>query len=208
MEMKDRADLLLMHRALMEARFAKNPSDRVLLGSPRLAEIHSSLVVEIVEAYRSEGKGDEAVGWEKWRELSSDRLEWEAVRHRMSHNPASWDRFAGVEAKRDFLRICFEPFHVADELVDELIEHLDASVRSARRELVDRFFREELDDELRLILRATLEKLSGATYLPLKSLDLSVDLDGGTVTFHDDVAPVLTASLTLAEFTGRLQETA
>jgi hypothetical protein len=120
-ELKELIELHLVHGALLAARFAENPSDSVLLGSPYLAIIHSSIVDEIIVAYRSEAKFGEATRWDECREFSKDRLEWDVVRKRLSSPEMGWKNFPDNAAKRDFLMTCFEPFRVPPELIDELV---------------------------------------------------------------------------------------
>jgi hypothetical protein len=91
----------------MAARFAENPSDSVLLGSPYLA------------------KFGEATRWDEWREFSTDRLEWDVVRKRLSLPEMGWNNLPDNAAKRDCLMTCFEPFRVPPELIDELVQELD-----------------------------------------------------------------------------------
>jgi hypothetical protein len=124
-ELKEILELQLVHRALMAARFAENPSDSVLLGSPYLAIIHSSVVDEIIAAYRSEAKFGTAARWDEWREFSKDRLEWDVVRKRLSLPEMGWNTLPDNAAKRDVLMTCFEPFRVPPELIDELVQELD-----------------------------------------------------------------------------------
>lgn len=64
-ELSDLVELEVVHRALMAARFAESPSDPVLLGSPYLAIIHSSIVDEIVAAYREKGQAGITARWEQ-----------------------------------------------------------------------------------------------------------------------------------------------
>jgi hypothetical protein len=137
-------DLLVVHRALMAARFTMNPTSPELLGSTYLASVHSEVVDEISAAYRREAKFGEAARWDQWRELSKDRNEWDVVRARLSEPDGGWETFPNQDAKRDYVTICFQPFRVSGELIDEMILELDRSAELARR-----FFEDGLPEEVR-----------------------------------------------------------
>ncbi|MFF4414319.1 hypothetical protein ACFYY8_17475 [Streptosporangium sp. NPDC001559] len=124
-ELKDIAELEVLHKALMSARFADAPSDPVLLGSPYLALIHSSILDEIVDHYRRNSQMGIAARWDKWRELSVDRREWEVVRRCLSQPDSGWARLPSDELKRDLIRTCFEPFRASSALVDRMVEEID-----------------------------------------------------------------------------------
>jgi hypothetical protein len=96
-----------------------------LLGSTYLAAIHSWVVDEISAAYRRQAKFGEADRWDQWRDLSKERFEWDVVRRRLRDPDGGWATFSDEDAKRGYLVICFEPFRVQPELVDELIVDLN-----------------------------------------------------------------------------------
>lgn len=93
-ELSDLVELEVVHRALMAARFAESPSDPVLLGSPYLAIIHSSIVDEIVAAYREKGQAGITARWEQWREISKDCRKWMIVRDQLSSPEMGWRRLS------------------------------------------------------------------------------------------------------------------
>jgi hypothetical protein len=124
-EFRDLVELEVVHRALMAARFAETASDPVLLGSPYLAVIHSSILDDIIAAYRKDGKLGVAARWDKWRELSKERNEWAIVKGRLSLPEMGWQSIQSCDEKCELVRTCFEPFRVSQALIDEMVADLD-----------------------------------------------------------------------------------
>jgi hypothetical protein len=124
-EFRDVLELEIVNRALLAARFAEDPIDPLLLASPYLAIIHSSVVDDLAAAYRRDGKLGNALRLDEWRIFSKHRPEWNLVKNRLASPEMGWQRLEDVGAKRELLLTCFEPFSVADGLIDELIEELD-----------------------------------------------------------------------------------
>jgi hypothetical protein len=129
-ELRDLVELEVVHRALMAARFAAAPSDPVLLSSPYLTVIHSSIMDDIIAGYQRDGRGGIAARWEKWRDISKERSEWEVVREGLLIPEMGWRSVPNLEEKRELVRTCFEPFRVSRELIEEMVADLNQATNS------------------------------------------------------------------------------
>jgi hypothetical protein len=64
----DYYDLLNLHKALLEAKFHKNPDNEYVSGSPFIAKIYNDLISTLIE-YDLERKGQE--DWTEWRKINN-----------------------------------------------------------------------------------------------------------------------------------------
>ncbi|WP_427885157.1 hypothetical protein ACQHIV_23530 [Kribbella sp. GL6] len=201
-ELKEYAELLAVHRALMAARFVDEPETPTLLGSPYLAKVHSGVVDEMTALCRREGRFGEAERWEDWREMSRGRAEWGVVRRRLG---AEWGSLGSREDKRDYLGLCFQPFRVSAELVDEMIADLDGAAGGVA--LVRRFFEDQVNGAVRrTLLTAVIEQDAGRVELRLDVVDVVMDFDRRLVVLGDVPATGVEVALGMGEFVARLVE--
>jgi hypothetical protein len=121
-EIRDLIELQVLQKALMAARFSGD--DQVLLGSPYISVLHTMIVDQLISQNRAEGNRGGAAGWEKWRQFSKARREWDHVRTQLSRPRGGWPNIPQPE-KADFVRSCFAPFDVPAELIDEMVMLLD-----------------------------------------------------------------------------------
>jgi hypothetical protein len=116
--MSDLDDLILLQRAIAAARFTSGESE-VLLGSPRMAEIHTQVFDAIVQA-KGELDATRPDGWAAWRQLANNPAHANLVveyasRTRIFHD---WSRDEQV----NFLRVCIAPFVASEDEVEVLLE--------------------------------------------------------------------------------------
>lgn len=107
----EQLDLLYLQRALMEARFASDPVDRVLLGSPRLAEIHRYLVDELIELDERRPGVRAPSDWREWRRFSTRTREREVIVERLKTEDISG---MDEQSRLAYLRVVTAPFEATD----------------------------------------------------------------------------------------------
>jgi hypothetical protein len=114
-------DLLLLQRSLLEARFSRDPVDPVLLGSPRLGELHRDVVLEIIRQYEARADDRQVDAWRKWRLWDGRTRERALVRERLvGGNFMALDRVNQVA----YLAACVQPFDATAEDIDRFLEEI------------------------------------------------------------------------------------
>ena len=117
----DEVDLLYLQRALMEARFARDPVDPVLLGSPRLAEIHRYLVDELIALDERKPGVRPPSGWRTWRRFSTREREREIIVRRLkAENISQMDE----RSRLDYLQVVTAPFETTDVELRQLLSDI------------------------------------------------------------------------------------
>lgn len=108
-------ELLALHRALLEAKFADDPNDRDIAGSPFVAKFAREVIKALV-GHDGDRKGQQGVDrWEKWLALDSSRREWRVALQRARERP-EWGKWDEAE-RRDCARVLLAPFRVSDEQI-------------------------------------------------------------------------------------------
>jgi hypothetical protein len=109
------AELLALLRAIVEAKFHKDPDDLDVPGSAILARVAVRIRDEIVaEEVRREGRVAEA-RWREWVNLGSERREWEGAK---GYAAVAWrDAWANwsTDDRRAAARYLLSPFDPGEE---------------------------------------------------------------------------------------------
>jgi hypothetical protein len=110
-------DLILLQRAVAAARFDSRETG-VLLGSPRLAELHSQLFDAIVEA-KGQVDAERPDGWAAWRSLVKNAPHAELVVGYLSQvkQLSTMSR----DDQLAFVRVCVAPFVATSDEVESLL---------------------------------------------------------------------------------------
>ena len=102
------ADLLALHKTIMEAKFHQDPDNADVLGSPLLARIANDVVDALILTEQQAGRAAKAASWQAFRQLSSRQWVADRVYKQVLQNAnwAKWDT-----AYRDsYLRDALAPF--------------------------------------------------------------------------------------------------
>lgn len=120
-------DLMILHRAVMEAKFSDDPKDTSLIGSPVLASISHEIVDSLIEHSKKIKDDSLLEHWERWRDASTRTIELEVIRSHI-YGLKIWDKWSSKE-KRYYLEILLKPF-IYDEI---FLANLTAELSSEKR---------------------------------------------------------------------------
>lgn len=119
-------ELRVLHRMIMEAKFARDPVNKDISGSPLAAAVSDRVVDAIVAAERDSGGEDAARQWEIWRQISPDRREWSIALNRIE--PGEPWRSWNCEKRTRFVEILLSPLKASPELINVFIKEVDSRV--------------------------------------------------------------------------------
>lgn len=146
------AQLVALHRALMEAKFNDGPVNRDVSASPELAAMANAVVAELAAA---EPDGQ----WAQWRVATPWRREWRVCLDRV-RDADRWTAMTDAQ-RRAYTRDLFAPLVLSPGDVDRFLHDADAVVaaRTAARNRV----RHAVRDVIELIVAGELERVERLT---------------------------------------------
>lgn len=125
---RDYYDLLNLHKALMEAKFHKNPENEYIAGSPVIAKIMNEIVdlLSEMDPYANESE------WRNWRNIGQRRAEeelteMEGVWERMivsAVNDCMWSKYT-FEKKKSLAQIYLSPFIASEHELEVFVYEVD-----------------------------------------------------------------------------------
>jgi hypothetical protein len=121
----DYHELLVLHRALMEAKFSQNPWDDVVMGSPLIASLMHRVIGILIEHQQEKGDAQAVRKWQKWLAIDPSRREW-VIAKRQAKESEAWVQWS-IDEKKQFARILLSPFMADDSLLTTFIKEVDAS---------------------------------------------------------------------------------
>lgn len=116
MVVDDRHELLALHRALLEAKFVRDPEDRDVAGSPLVAAIASRVVEELAAT-------DPA--WDEWRQAEKHPARVDVVKRRLREIGGKWQAWSHQE-REAYVAILLSPLVASEALLKELLATLEA----------------------------------------------------------------------------------
>ena len=119
-QVTDYYELLALHRALMEAKFAEDPNDQDIQGSPLIANLANRVVETLIEVEKRRGMSQTDERWMNWRIATKNRREWRVTEEYIRRTSA-WQRWTEKE-KRTYVKDILSPLIIKDELLSELLE--------------------------------------------------------------------------------------
>ena len=126
---EDYHELLVLHRALMEAKFHPEPVHEELSGSPYLAAI-SRRLLDVLSKVDGDREGEAASErWRSWREVDSRLTEWK-VAVRKAADASIWASWT-VQQRAEFAELLLSPFDTSSETVARFLTEVD-EVRRGR----------------------------------------------------------------------------
>ena len=120
-------ELLALLRAVMEAKFHRDPEDLLVPGSAILAEVANRLARAVRdEAIRIEGDAARS-RWSTWIQIGPDRDEWKsAVTYAAAMWKKIWPKWS-VDERRVAARCLLSPFEVEETTLDVFLCEVEAN---------------------------------------------------------------------------------
>jgi hypothetical protein len=118
---KEKYELLALHRGLLEARFCDNPNDIDVFLSPILSKIHRNVVAALIEI--DDPLTSRAEKWKAWLVLDEKRREWAIAVNRAKLFPG-WHNLSRDE-KIEASRVSVSPFELTEEKLLNFIKSVD-----------------------------------------------------------------------------------
>jgi len=114
-------------RAVIEAKFHRDPDDIVVPGSPLVADVVNRLARAVAEeSIRIDGDAARD-RWSAWIHIGPERDEWKsAVAYATSLWPKMWPKWS-VEKRRVVARVLLSPFELEDATLDAFLREVEAS---------------------------------------------------------------------------------
>ncbi len=121
---KDRWELLALHRALFEAKLHSAPEDQDIVGSPVLARLAERVVDELIATETREGDADSKQRWGTWRRASEHPRRMGYVRAAIQNqkNWASYDELS----RRTFVIDALSPLIAEEYELQQLLNEAAA----------------------------------------------------------------------------------
>lgn len=113
-------ELLVLQRALLEAKFSPNPQDMALQGSPVLAKLSCSVIEAIRERYDRAGDEGQVRRWKEWARWGSRVIEQQIVREHLEGLEA-WQGMS-ADSRDAYVRSLIAPFEATEEEVAEICQ--------------------------------------------------------------------------------------
>lgn len=129
LEIENYYDLLGLHKALLEAKFHKNPENIEVCFSPIIAKI-SNEIVEILMKKDAEKDASKKDSWEKWRRLENKSY----FRECALSNAASFHYWKDMnyEQKLVTCRNLLSPFVATSSEMELFIQEVDDSINKRK----------------------------------------------------------------------------
>ena len=133
-EIKDYYDLLNLHKALLEARFHRNPDNEFVPASPIIARLHNE-IVDLLAKHDFEVKGKE--DWTSWRLIKNrnDYMEKaidNAVFYDTCKSDSEFDKLS-FDKKSEWAKNFLAPFSVAESDIDMFIREVTERLRQNKK---------------------------------------------------------------------------
>ena len=156
-------ELLALHKALMQAKFPETfDIHREIMGSPIISNIMNRLVNLLSE---TDSHSDKKM-WEDWRKLEVQAYIYHEVCEDIISN--KYYRKLNEKKKKEYVKNCFAPYNVNDEMVQQLIINADKQISKAESGNTPHIMMTCLDAEKNIndvnLHDATLESMSYDIY--------------------------------------------
>lgn len=117
---KDKNELLALHKVLMAAKFHPEPNLPECQGNPLVASIADRVCETLIEIERSAGNKKAVAEWERWRTADMERLESKLLLKRIS--ASNWWSSADENSRRTFINAFMAPLKLNDKDIQYIIE--------------------------------------------------------------------------------------
>lgn len=120
---KDKFELLALHRTIMEAKFHAPPSNEEVLSSPILSRIANEVLDDIVETELREGQHSRGELWRQWRNVGA-RPEVVRIVIECARLSPHWTKMTRQE-KEDYIGCSLSPILADPNVVSQIVDDVD-----------------------------------------------------------------------------------
>jgi hypothetical protein len=125
-QVNDYFKLIALHKALMHAKFARNPIDPIISGSLYIAEIANQIVETLAQMEIERGYPERAQDW-KMRIDPSGEV-WQIALSRITNADTIWVKL-NLDEKTQFARLLLSPFEYDDSLLQKFAQQVDERLK-------------------------------------------------------------------------------
>lgn len=120
------AELLVLHRALMERHFVDEIHSSDLIGSPVLAAISHQVLDTLIEHEVAAKGSSERAKWREWRELTPQKgVVWRIFLARLcDEDTRDYLKVTPEQQRHKYIRDVASPFVISDETLVELMREV------------------------------------------------------------------------------------
>ncbi|MGY3188446.1 hypothetical protein [Lysinibacillus sp. TE18511] len=119
LEVEGYYEILNLHKALLEAKFHKDPDNLDVAGSPIIAKICNN-IVDMLSEYEIKEKGKDS--WCEWRKIENQNFFKERTVENAQN--VAWEKLSYKE-KESLTKSIFSPFTFTDKDVIDFIKTVD-----------------------------------------------------------------------------------
>jgi hypothetical protein len=117
---KDKNELLALHKVLMAAKFHPESNLPECQGNPLVASIANRVCETLIDIERAAGNIKSVAEWEQWRTADMERLESKLLLKRISES--NWWPSADESSRRTFINAFMAPLKLNDKDIQHVIE--------------------------------------------------------------------------------------
>lgn len=128
-QITDYYQLIALHKALIQAKFARDPIDPIISGSPLIAETANQIIATLIQMEIDRGNPKGAEIWKIKIDPSGEM--WQIALSRISLYDRIWQKWT-PEEKKYYARLLLSPFFFDDDLLEEFVRQADE--RGSRNE--------------------------------------------------------------------------
>ena len=127
----DHYELMALHRVIMEAKFAEDPNDPCIQGSPLVSAIADRVVESLIEMDINKYGEDSHLRWQEWRKVDLERREYKIIKTKLQ----SKDSLKNLDSDgySEYVKCLFSPLQISDELIDQLL--ISAKIAQSKNSL-------------------------------------------------------------------------
>lgn len=120
----EHAELVVLHKALIEAKFHPEPENLLISGSPYIADICNRVVDALIEieSQKNHLKYD---GWMQWLDIKRQKTFWNrAIKYAQEFN--RWDKLT-IDEKRRYVQCLLTPFRFDEGDITKFINEVESN---------------------------------------------------------------------------------
>jgi hypothetical protein len=126
-QVTDYYKLLALHKALIHTKFARQPTEPIISGSPFIAEMANQIVETLAQMEIERGHPERAQDWRI--KIDPTGEVWDIALSRINLTDKVWQKWT-LDEKKHFARLLLSPFEYDEQLLLEFIRQADERVEA------------------------------------------------------------------------------